>query len=247
VTPNAAARPASPGGVALDGLLRTAFAGLRTVDPVSASGDRKAAVEKVLIQNQMEEVRALLAQGKHGEARAKVLAFAPGISTRSGLLALFGMIAVTDTERDGMARRAVDDGLKALSGGGQEQLVNAFVAGMLYLYQRDEAADVPKLYEAYCGLQPGRKPDPGARLTLALCLIKAGKQADAYTQLSGIVQDCPAAEEAPKAALLLGWVSLSQQDYEKARRDLTYVVTTYPRTPHAEKAQQLLERMPGKQ
>jgi hypothetical protein len=156
------------------------------------------------------------------------------------------MVALTDTERDGMARRAVDDVLKALSAGGQEQVANACVAGMLYLYQRTETASVPKLYETYRGHLADRKPDPGARLTVALCLIREEKLDDAYAHLAGVVQDSPTATEAPKAALLRGWISLREQNYERARRDLTSVASAYPGTPYADQAKKLLAGLPEK-
>ena len=115
---------------------------------------------------------------------------------------------------------------------------------MLHCYRLGEFDLAQKIHAQYLERFPRAEPRPSLLRSLSLCLIKRGEQAQAHTHLAAIVRDFPATEEAPRAALLAGWIDLSRQRYPEARSTLGHLVQAYPDNPCAAKARQILTRIP---
>ncbi|MBU0972471.1 MAG: tol-pal system protein YbgF [Proteobacteria bacterium] len=100
-----------------------------------------------------------------------------------------------------------------------------------------DLANAAQLFETFVAQHPRHSLADNAMYWLGECHYSSGQYAKAVTVFKSLVKTYPKAEKVPDALLKTGYAYLSMDDPNRAQHYLKLVLTKYPFSPAAEKAQ----------
>lgn len=100
-----------------------------------------------------------------------------------------------------------------------------------------DLVNAAQLFETFVAQHPSHSLADNAMYWLGECHYSSGQYAKAVTVFKSLVKTYPKAEKVPDAILKTGYAYLSMDDPNRAHHYLKLVLTKYPFSPAAEKAQ----------
>jgi tol-pal system protein YbgF len=104
-----------------------------------------------------------------------------------------------------------------------------------------DLTNAAQLFETFVQQHPKNSLADNAMYWLGECHYSSGRYAEAVTVFKNLVRTYPKAEKVPDALLKTGYAYLSMDDVNRAHHYLKSVLTQYPFSPAAEKAQEKLK------
>lgn len=105
-----------------------------------------------------------------------------------------------------------------------------------------DSTHAAQLFKTFVAQHPDHSLADNAMYWLGECYYSSGQYAKAVTVFKNLVKAYPKAEKVPDALLKTGYSYLSMDDTNRAHHYLKLVLTQYPFSPAAEKAQEKLKK-----
>jgi len=109
------------------------------------------------------------------------------------------------------------------------------------LLLKGDTTNAAQLFETFVAQHPGHSLADNAMYWLGECHYSSGRYTKAVIVFKNLVKSYPKAEKVPDALLKTGYSYLSMDDINRAHHYLKLVLTRYPFSPAAEKAQEKLK------